>query len=65
MVTPDSVRVYIDTASTKANRGGFAVGGLTSNEKNINVNYLTVSDDSVRVYVDTTASAKGNRGGCD
>jgi hypothetical protein len=63
-VTPDSVRVYIDTTpDSKGNRGGFAVGGLTSMDKNPMVDFLSVSYDSVRVYIDTVTNSKGNRGG--
>ncbi len=57
------VRVYVDDSGTKTGRGGFAVGGFTSqkDEKALS-EYLRVTPDSTRVYVNT-ASSKTGRGG--
>jgi len=47
VVSSDSVRVYIDTTGvTKGNRGGFAVGGLSSNEKGGIAEYMKISPSS-------------------
>ncbi|MCK4664405.1 MAG: tail fiber domain-containing protein, partial [Bacteroidales bacterium] len=65
-ITPDSIRMYIDTAqSTKAtgSKGGFAVGGLNAGKTN-GLELLRVTDDSVRIYVKNTPSkATGSKGG--
>ena len=63
VVSPDSVRIYIDTTTgSKANKGGFAVGGLASGKSN-GPTFFTVSDDSVRIYLDTVGAGKANKGG--
>jgi hypothetical protein len=57
------VRVYVDDSGTKTGRGGFAVGGFTTqkDEKALS-EYLRVTPDSTRIYVNT-ASSKTGRGG--
>ncbi|MFH1315702.1 MAG: hypothetical protein ABIH67_04905, partial [Candidatus Uhrbacteria bacterium] len=67
LVTPDSVRIFVeDDPATKAtgSKGGFAVGGF-SLSKGVTNEYLRVTPDSVRVYIEDTTGLKasGNRGG--
>ncbi|MFW5793488.1 MAG: tail fiber domain-containing protein [Bacteroidota bacterium] len=58
------VRIYVDDSIEKTARGGFAVGGFTSQKEKLGVEYLRVTPDSVRVYVDATDNpAKTARGG--
>lgn len=63
VVTPDSVRVYIDknytTSGTSGSKGGFAVGGFSQAKTNLNENYLFVQDDSTRIYTGDTTSGFG------
>lgn len=61
-VYQEGVVINVGDGDAKGNRGGFAVGGLSSGQKTEKPNYLHVSGDSVRVWVDT-AAVKGNRGG--
>jgi hypothetical protein len=61
-VYPEAVAVKVGSGVNKAHRGGFAVGGLTKNDKLDAPNYLMVTPDSVRIYIDT-ADQKANRGG--
>ncbi|MCK4664407.1 MAG: tail fiber domain-containing protein [Bacteroidales bacterium] len=63
-ITPDSIRMYIDTTqSTKGSKGGFAVGGLNAGKTN-GMELLRVTDDSVRIYVKNNPSkATGSKGG--
>ena len=61
-ISPDSVRIYIDTSNAKGAKGGFAVGGLSSTGKNTHQQYLTISSDSTRIYVEENNS-KGAKGG--
>ncbi|MCK4664469.1 MAG: tail fiber domain-containing protein [Bacteroidales bacterium] len=65
-ITPDSIRMYIDTAqSVKAtgSKGGFAVGGLNAGKTN-GLELLRVTDDSVRIYIKNNPSkATGSKGG--
>jgi hypothetical protein len=61
-VTPDSVRIYINDASTKDPRGGFAIGGYDMG-KGVTREYLRVTDDSTRVYVRQPGKKGPHRGG--
>ena len=64
-VTPDSVRIYIDTTTTTGktgSKGGFAVGGLTQS-KGTPVNLLKVTADSTRIYVSEGQAKSGSKGG--
>ncbi|MCK4664411.1 MAG: tail fiber domain-containing protein [Bacteroidales bacterium] len=65
-ITPDSVRIYIDTLpSLKAtgSKGGFAVGGFNAGKEN-GLELFRVTDDSVRIYVKNNPSkATGSKGG--
>ncbi|HPQ35146.1 MAG TPA: phage tail protein [Tenuifilaceae bacterium] len=64
-VTPDSVRIYIDTTSTAGktgSKGGFAVGGLTQSKGNP-VDLLRVTADSTRIYIETNPAKSGSKGG--
>jgi hypothetical protein len=56
------VRIYVDDDVTKTGRGGFAVGGFTTQKDKSNIEYLRVTPDSVRVYIDADAKKTG-RGG--
>ncbi len=56
----EGVRVYVDTASTKGLKGGFAVGGFGASKGE--GAYIMISPDSVRFYIDT-AITKGLKGG--
>ncbi len=56
------VRVYVDDDDKKTGRGGFAVGGFTTQKEKSNIEYLRVTPDSVRVYIDADAKKTG-RGG--
>ncbi len=60
IVTPDSVRIYLDTANVKGSKGGFAIGGFDA-VKGPGQEFLRVTNDSVRVYIDD--QAKGSKGG--
>ncbi|MBU0765259.1 MAG: tail fiber domain-containing protein [Bacteroidetes bacterium] len=60
VVTPDSVRIYIedtmDASKSGANKGGFAVGGFSLSKGTPTNKYLTVSDATTQVYIsDSTA----------
>ncbi|MCD6566283.1 MAG: tail fiber domain-containing protein [Bacteroidales bacterium] len=57
----NGVRVYVDTASSKGLKGGFAVGGFGAS-KGITGEYLRITPDTFRIYVDDTG-AKGLKGG--
>ncbi len=64
-VTPDSVRVYIDTATVEgkaASKGGFAVGGLTQS-KGEREEFFRITRDSSRIYVNDNISKAGSKGG--
>ncbi len=62
-VTPDSVRIYVDTTSSgKGSKGGFAIGGISKLTKGPMEEYLRVTPDSVRIYINQE-SAKGAKGG--
>ncbi|MFZ5940296.1 MAG: tail fiber domain-containing protein [Bacteroidota bacterium] len=58
----EGVRVYVEDVPGKGTKGGFAVGGYTSN-KGVTQEYLRVTPDSVRIYVDDGLLAKGTKGG--
>lgn len=60
LITPDSTRIYIDTASSKGNIGGFAVSGRSATKTNPG-NYLEVTPGNTNVYIDE--NTKGNIGG--
>ena len=57
----EGVRVYVDTASTKGLKGGFAVGGFSAS-KGISQDYMRITPDSIRMYLDEE-SGKGLKGG--
>jgi hypothetical protein len=57
------VYAFTDTASTtKGIKGGFAVGGYTSDTKGLGTEYMRVTADSIRFYIDNS-SEKGIKGG--
>jgi len=60
VVTPDSIRAYIDNEQVKARKGGFAIGGFGT-AKAPAQEYLRVTRDSTRVYVNQLP--KGTKGG--
>jgi hypothetical protein len=64
-VTPDSVRININTGTTglKGTRGGFAVGGLSDQTKSVPSDMFFIAPDSARIYVNNTTTVKGTRGG--
>lgn len=57
----EGVRVYVAEGGTKGAKGGFAVGGLSTQGKG-DVEYLRITPDSARIYIDTSAT-KGAKGG--
>ncbi len=60
----DSVRVYVNSSTSKGSRGGFAVGGFTPGKaEDISDEYFRVTPGSTRVYIDNTDDGKGSRGG--
>ena len=63
-VYESGVRVYVDDTS-KSTRGGFAIGGLSDqNKEETGVKYFSLTPDSVRVNINTPASGgKATRGG--
>jgi hypothetical protein len=60
VVSPDSIRAYIDNEQAKPLKGGFAIGGFNK-AKAPGQEYLRVTRDSTRVYVNQLA--KGTKGG--
>ncbi len=60
-VYQEGVRVYVDDKNVKGAKGGFAVGGLSTQGK-AEVEYLKITPDSARIYIDTS-STKGAKGG--
>ncbi|MHC1703657.1 MAG: tail fiber domain-containing protein [Tenuifilaceae bacterium] len=56
------VRVYVEDSQIKGARGGFAVGGLTNQNKE-QQEYFRITSDSARIYVNENPSSKGARGG--
>ena len=65
-VTPDSVRIYIDTASTvgkSGSKGGFAVGGLTQSKQYSGEEFFRVTRDSARINISTNGTKSGSKGG--
>ncbi|HPQ35821.1 MAG TPA: tail fiber domain-containing protein, partial [Tenuifilaceae bacterium] len=64
-VTPDSVRIYIDTTTTvtkSGSKGGFAVGGLTQS-KGLPYDLMKVTGYSTRIYVGEGTAKSGSKGG--
>ena len=60
----EGVRVYVaDSPTTKGARAGFAVGGLTNQNKGTEREYFRITPDSARIYIKDTIQAKGARGG--
>ena len=57
----EGVRVYVDE-TTKASKGGFAIGGITS-VKGATRDYFRVGGDSIRMYIANSSGAKGVKGG--
>ena len=60
-VYPEGVRINVGDGAGKANKGGFAVGGLASGKAGQD-QYLHVTPDSVRIYIDDDI-VKANKGG--
>ena len=58
----EGVRVYVADTGTKGAKGGFAVGGLSTQGKAGAVEYMRITPDSARIYIDTS-DAKGAKGG--
>ncbi len=61
-VYPGGVRVYVDTASSKGPRGGFAIGGFGMTKGEDPYEIFRVTPDSVRIYLNA-GPAKKLRGG--
>ncbi|MBS4013774.1 MAG: fibrobacter succinogenes major paralogous domain-containing protein [Bacteroidetes bacterium] len=61
-VYQDGVVVNVPDSDNKSGRGGFAVGGFTS-EKDFPSEFFLVTPDSVRVYIQTEEETKSGRGG--
>jgi len=60
----EGVRVYVaDSPTSKGARGGFAVGGLTNQNKGTEREYFRITPDSARIYLKDTLTTKGARGG--
>jgi hypothetical protein len=64
-VYPEGVYIWVGDGTAKGNRGGFAVGGLSSGGKLplYNENFLEITPGEVRIRIDTLETTKGNRGG--
>jgi hypothetical protein len=64
-VYPEGVYIWVGDGTAKGNRGGFAVGGLSSGGKApaYNENFFEVTPGEVRIRIDTIEAEKGNRGG--
>jgi len=60
-VYPEGVRVYVDTATAKGPRGGFAIGGFGA-AKGGGYELFRVTPDSIRIYLDPYGT-KGPKGG--
>lgn len=58
LITPDSVRFYIDNSLTKGSKGGFAIGGKSGSKGSFQ-NYLNVTQDSTRIYTADTIKGFG------
>ena len=61
-VYSEGVEINVGDGEAKANKGGFAVGGLASG-KLPQTEFFRVTTDSVRIYIDTTTGTKANKGG--
>lgn len=62
-VYESGVRVFVDDGN-KGTRGGFAVGGLSDQNKDEEgVKFLSVTPDSVRININMGSSEKSTRGG--
>lgn len=61
VVSPDSIKMYIDATPGKAAKGGFSLGGF-SGAKNPLQDYLVINPDLIRMYIDATPG-KGSKGG--
>lgn len=63
-VYQEGVRINIkDAVLTKGSRGGFAIGGLSTQTKGVPLEYFRITPDSARIYVKENAAAKGAKGG--
>jgi len=63
-VYQEGVRINIkDAVISKGAKGGFAVGGLSTQSKAGPVEYFRITPDSARIYVKEEASVKGAKGG--
>lgn len=63
-VYQEGVRINIkDGVISKGSKGGFAVGGLSTQTKAGPAEYFRITPDSARIYVKEEASAKGAKGG--
>lgn len=59
----NGVRINLDETS-KASKGGFAIGGYGSVKENVFTDYLNISGDSIRMYINNTSpQTKGVKGG--
>jgi len=58
----EGVRVYVADGATKGSKGGFAVGGISTQTKG-EVEYFRITPDSARIYIDTSSTIKGSKGG--
>ncbi|MGE0077569.1 MAG: tail fiber domain-containing protein [Bacteroidales bacterium] len=63
-VYQEGVRINIkDGIISKGAKGGFAVGGLSTQSKAVPAEYFRITPDSARIYVKEVAAAKGAKGG--
>ncbi|MFP4557696.1 MAG: hypothetical protein ACLFNU_12580, partial [Bacteroidales bacterium] len=63
-VYESGVRINVDDTESKIRRGGFAVGGLSDQNKEEPVEFLRVTPDSVRIFINAnTNNSKIRRGG--
>jgi trimeric autotransporter adhesin len=62
-VYQSGVRIFVEDNGAKSSRGGFAVGGLSGQNKQ-EVEYLRVTPDSVRINImNASTGVKSSRGG--
>jgi hypothetical protein len=58
----NGVRILVDHTTSKALKGGFAVGGYDMTKAGKTVDFMTISPDSIRFNIDNS-STKGVKGG--
>ena len=61
-LSPDSAKLQFNTNNVKAEKGGFAVGGL-SNGKSITTPYFMVEPAEIQLNFDKMAAVKSEKGG--